>query len=282
VPMRSRSWLVACALLLVGGAEAQFGRRNMGRDTGGAAPAGGGSDVDLAMAGWEQLSQNPDKMQEVIESMKDPEVLAKAQEMLKDPQYMAAAKRKMADLEAKAKANGMLDANGQPVQGAAAAAAALGMGGMGGLAGAMGGMGAAAGADAAPSEARQWELENAERHRGGTLNDAELGMANLKQALGDKDMMAKVANMMKDPATMAQVKQLMDNPAFKAQAQQMMAGLQGSGGLDMAKMAQQLQGAGIGAGLGGAGGGGGAGISEVERLRRENELLRQRLNRDEL
>merc|ERR1719327_2052246 len=118
-----RSLVVAC---LLAGASAQFGR-NKQREEEEAHMAPNG--VDRAMDGWAQLSQNPDKMQEVMDSFKDPEVLAKAQEMLKDPQYMAAAKRKVAELQAKAQARGLLDNNGQPMQGAAAAAAALGMGG---------------------------------------------------------------------------------------------------------------------------------------------------------
>merc|ERR1719389_256170 len=90
------------------------------------------SDVDIAMAGWEQISQNPGKMKEVFESFKDPEVMAKAQEMLKDPQYMAMAKAKLADIQAKAQAKGYLDADGKPVPGmATAAASAIGQGGQG-------------------------------------------------------------------------------------------------------------------------------------------------------
>ena len=81
-----------------------------------------GNDVDLAMAGWQQLAQNPDKMGELMKAFKDPDVWAKAQEMMKDPEYMAAAKAKMAELQAKAQANGLLDQNGQPVPGAAGAA----------------------------------------------------------------------------------------------------------------------------------------------------------------
>ena len=67
-------------------------------------------------------------MQEVFQSMKDPEVMAKAQEMLKDPQYMAIAKQKLADIEAKAKARGMLDGNGNPTQLGANAAGQMGFG----------------------------------------------------------------------------------------------------------------------------------------------------------
>ena len=112
-------------LALVAPASAQFGRRNIQRDK--PQQQGGGAkdmnDVDLAMAGWEQLSKNPGKMQEVMESLKDPEVMAKAQEMLKDPVYMEAARKKVNELQAKAQQRGLIDRNGQPVAGAAAAAA---------------------------------------------------------------------------------------------------------------------------------------------------------------
>ena len=90
------------------------------------------------MAGWEQLSQNPGKMAELMESFKDPEILAKAQEMLKDPQYMAAAQAKVEQIKARAQANGLLDAAGNPMPGAAERAA--GMTGNGGLDAAMAAM----------------------------------------------------------------------------------------------------------------------------------------------
>ena len=100
--------------------------------------------------------------------------MAKAQEMLKDPQYMAAAKAKLAELEAKAKARGLLDENGMPVQGAATAAAMGNLGGMG-----QGAFGGAAGV----AEAADWEIENIARHKAGQLNTAELGMAQLRGAM---------------------------------------------------------------------------------------------------
>jgi len=239
---------------------AQFGARN-------SRAGAGGNDVDLAMAGWEQLSQNPDKMQEVMASLKDPEVMAKAQEMLKDPTYMAAARAKVEELQAKAQSRGLLDANGQPAAGAAAAAAAMGLGG---------------GAAPQAADPREYELENMARHRTGELNDAELGMANLKQAMGDPGLMKGIAEMMKDPNTMAEVQKMMSDPAFQAQAQRVAADLKGSGGLDFSKMAEMMGGAGGAGGMGGMGGmgGGGAG-SEIERLRRENAMLKSRV-RDEL
>ena len=159
------------ALAYIATAAAQFGSRNF--KAGG--PTGNG-DVDLAMAGWEQLSQNPDKMREVMESMKDPEVMAKAQEMLKDPAYMQAARAKVEALQAKAQANGLLDANGQPMPGAAMQQAMQGLG--------LGQGAGAADPTAAMGDARQWEMENVARHRAGELNDAEMGMANLKNAMG--------------------------------------------------------------------------------------------------
>ena len=71
----------------------------------------------------------------------------------------------------------------------------------------------------------------------------------------------------------AEVQKLMNDPAFKAQAEQMVAGMKASGGLDMADLARKAQQA-MGA-MGGAGG------DELERLRRENALLKNAM-RDEL
>ncbi len=159
-------------LLLAAPAAAQMGARNMKMG------AGGHSDVDLAMAGWEQLSQNPDKMAEVMASLKDPEVMAKAAEMMKDPTYMAAAKAKVQELQAKATQNGMLDADGNPVQNNMAKM-------MAGLAGQQAAAGGA-------SDAREWELENIARHKSGELNDAELGMANMQKAMQDPSLLASI------------------------------------------------------------------------------------------
>ena len=150
--------------LLAAPAVAQMGRRN----TGGDPRAGGQADVDMAMAGWEQLSQNPDKMAEVMASLQDPEVAAKAQEMLKDPEYMRAAKAKVAELQAKAQQNGLLDANGQPVQNNMAnMMAQMGLGNGAGMPG--------AGAGAGGAQAREWEAENIARHRSGNNPNPDPG-----------------------------------------------------------------------------------------------------------
>merc|ERR1719217_517572 len=168
-------------------------------------------------------------MQEVMASLKDPEVMAKAQEMLKDPEYMRAAKAKIDELQAKAQQRGLLDANGQPVQNNMVDNMVNMLGNQAGQ-----------GQQGSPSDdAREWELENAARHRAGELNDAELGMANLKQAMADPKLLASIREMMKDPNTMAEV-------------QKMMQGMRGAMG--------------------------GAGVeSEMERLRRENQMLKNRM-----
>ena len=204
-------------LALVAPASAQFGRRNIQRDK--PQQQGGGAkdmnDVDLAMAGWEQLSKNPGKMQEVMESLKDPEVMAKAQEMLKDPVDMEAARKKVNELQAKAQQRGLIDRNGQPVAGAAAAAAQqMGVEGLAELGAAAaypnvkapGQGGGSPGMEAATRDPREWELENIERMKQGELNHAELGFANMKAAINDPGMMKNVMEMMKDPATMAEVR----------------------------------------------------------------------------
>jgi len=251
--------------LLAAPAVAQMGRRN----TGGDPRAGGQADVDMAMAGWEQLSQNPDKMAEVMASLQDPEVAAKAQEMLKDPEYMRAAKAKVAELQAKAQQNGLLDANGQPVpNNMANMMAQMGLGNGAGMPG--------AGAGAGGAQARDWEAENIARHRSGELNDAELGMANLKKAMGDPGLMSSIREMMKDPNTMAEVQKMMANPAFQAQAEKAAQAMKG-GGMDFSALAQQM-----GATMGGGAGAGGA-AAEIERLKRENAMLKQHMsNKGEL
>eukprot|EP00966_Prymnesium_polylepis_P149538 3454773-Prymnesium_polylepis.1 len=57
------------------------------------------------------------------------------------------------------------------------------------------------------------------RHKAGELNTAELGLANMQQAMRDPSVMAEVAQMMKDPSNQKALKQMMADPAFKAQAQ---------------------------------------------------------------
>merc|ERR1719409_1642417 len=100
------------------------------------------------------------------------------------------------------------------------------------------------GGAAAMGDASEWELRNADRHKAGELNTAELGMANLQQAARDPSVMQGVMEMMKDPNTRKEVEALMADPAFKAQAQQMMAGVKDKvasmAPSDMAAMARSM------------------------------------------
>ena len=137
--------------------------------------------------------------------------------------------------------------------------------------------------------AREYELENMARHRAGELNTAELGMANMKNAMGDPTAMAEMAEMMQDPENVKAVQNMMADPTFQAQAKKMMAQMP-----DMSKMmqdpemmakvqnmmrdpeimakAQNMAKAMYGSGAGAAGGGGAA--AELARLRAENAALK--------
>ena len=289
---------ILCALSSVLAVAAQYGDMN---------------DVDRAMAGWDQLSKDPSKMQEVFQSFKDPEVMAKAQEMLKDPVYMEAAKRKVAQMQARAQAQGLLDSNGDwtpaalrasfphaaqthartqsmllshsradrrfaepentlhhagmPVPGAAQATANHDPVSAALMAG------AAKNAQAPPQQqqqgAREWELENIARHRAGEMNDAELGMANLKGSLKDPSVLAEMAQMLKDPENMAQLKQMMADPAFQTQAKAMAQQMKAAGELpDFSQIGQMAQ------AMRAQGGAGGAAAAEIARHRQENANLR--------
>jgi hypothetical protein len=145
--------------------------------------------------------------------------------------------------------------------------------------------------DAYGGNAREYEIENMARHRAGELNTAELGMANMKNALKDPSAMQEMAEMMKDPENVQAVQNMMKDPAFQAQAKKMMENMP-----DMTKMMQnpemmakvqqmmqdpammqkaqamaQAMYGGAGAGAGAAGGGAAA---ELARLRAENAALK--------
>lgn len=225
------------------------------------------NDVDRAMDGWDQLRNNPDKMQELWQSFKDPEVVAKAQEMLQDPVYMAAAKKKLSEMQQQARAQGLLDSSGNPLPGAAQALAS-----QGGVPAELAAQIMGGGAGSAPAGgAREWELENLERHRAGELNDAELATANLQRSMNDPSMMREMAELLKDPANVQQLKQMMADPTFQQQAKAAAIKMQQDGTMpDLAQMAQAL-----GARAGGGAAAPDAGAAEIARLRRENAALKQ-------
>jgi len=65
--------------------------------------------------------------------------------------------------------------------------------------------------------ARTWELENSF-----LLNDAELGMANLKQAMRDPDLLADVAAGLRQPEGRAELIKMLANPIFQQQMETLM------------------------------------------------------------
>jgi hypothetical protein len=56
------------------------------------------------------------------------------------------------------------------------------------------------------------------RYRAGEMNDAELGMENLKNAMSDKSLMSEVAEELRHPESAAALVELMANPKFREQA----------------------------------------------------------------
>merc|ERR1719473_2492513 len=65
--------------------------------------------------------------------------------------------------------------------------------------------------------ARDWELENSVLRRAGALNDAELGMANLKQAMRDSTLLSDVASGLRSPEGRAELAKMLANPNFQEQ-----------------------------------------------------------------
>ena len=142
--------------------------------------------------------------------------------------------------------------------------------------------------EAPAGNAREWELENAARHKTGELNSAELGMANMQQAMKDPSVMAETMKMMQDPEAQRKIKEMMADPTFQAQAQQAMAAMKQSGGMEgmgdigkmlqdpeiVAKARQMAQSMGLGGGAGMPGMGGGGAEAELARLRAENNMLK--------
>jgi hypothetical protein len=67
-------------------------------------------------------------------------------------------------------------------------------------------------------DARSWELENSVLQRTGALNDAELGMTNLKQAMRDTALLKEVARELRHhPESQVELIKLLANPSFQQQ-----------------------------------------------------------------
>jgi hypothetical protein len=68
-------------------------------------------------------------------------------------------------------------------------------------------------------DARSWEVENSALQRAGAINDAELGMANLKQAMRDPSLLADVARGLRQPEGQVELAKMLANPSFQQQMQ---------------------------------------------------------------
>jgi hypothetical protein len=65
--------------------------------------------------------------------------------------------------------------------------------------------------------ARAWELKNSALQRTGAMNDAELGMANLKQAMHDPLLLADIARDLRVPESRTELIKMLANPTFQQQ-----------------------------------------------------------------
>jgi len=71
--------------------------------------------------------------------------------------------------------------------------------------------------------ARDWELENIGHYRAGDMNDAELGLSNLRLAIHDKSLLSEVAQEMRTPDGLGQLVKMMAHPKFQQQAKRVVA-----------------------------------------------------------
>jgi len=76
---------------------------------------------------------------------------------------------------------------------------------------------------------RDWEMENVAQQRAGEINDAELGLANLKKAMHDPSLLAEVAQMLRQPEGRAELVKMMANPEFQQQAKNAFEKMRASG-----------------------------------------------------
>jgi hypothetical protein len=76
---------------------------------------------------------------------------------------------------------------------------------------------------------RDWEMENVALARAGEINDAELGLANLKKAMHDPSLLAEVAQMLHQPEGRAELVKMMANPEFQQQAKNAFEKMRASG-----------------------------------------------------
>jgi len=99
---------------------------------------------------------------------------------------------------------------------------------------------------------RDWELENIASRKAGKLNDAELGLANLKNAMNDPALMSEVAEEFRGVEGRAALIKFMANPKFQEQVQSLGKRMKESGALaDFLKL-EFSRGAAVGSAVRGA------------------------------
>jgi len=69
-----------------------------------------------------------------------------------------------------------------------------------------------------PLSVADWELENNAKFRAGELNEAELGVANLKMAMRSPELLSEVAQWLRQPEGQMQLIKMMANPKFSDDA----------------------------------------------------------------
>jgi hypothetical protein len=67
---------------------------------------------------------------------------------------------------------------------------------------------------------QDWELENLALYRAGELNEAELGLANLKMGMRDPSLMSEVAQWLRHPDGRDRLVKMMVDPTFQDQAKE--------------------------------------------------------------
>jgi len=82
-----------------------------------------------------------------------------------------------------------------------------------------------------PDGARDWEVKNIAHYKAGKLNDAELGLANLKNAMHDPSLMSEVAKELREVEGRAELIKLMADRKFQEQVQSLGKQMKASGAL---------------------------------------------------
>merc|ERR1719183_1922839 len=76
---------------------------------------------------------------------------------------------------------------------------------------------------------RNWEYENMAYNLKGEINDAELGMLNLMNAMQDPSLLKEMTEALRQPEGRAELIKMMANPEFQKQAKQAAEDLRASG-----------------------------------------------------